>query len=60
VGHARLSEFRLSRRADVIATFLTTTLNKTEVIEFCQIAGLLVGIGDWRPEYGQFTTVQIE
>jgi hypothetical protein len=45
---------------DVTAKFLTTVLNKSEVIEFFQIAGCLVGIGDWRPEYGRFTAVQIE
>jgi hypothetical protein len=46
--------------ADVTAKFLTTVLNRSEVIEFFQIAGFLVGIGDWRPEYGRFTVAQIE
>jgi hypothetical protein len=46
--------------ADVTATFLTGVLSKSEVAEFFKIAGFLVGIGDWRPEYGRFTAVQIE
>lgn len=41
--------------ATVSASFLTTVLNRSEVIEFFQIAGFLVGIGDWRPEHGRFT-----
>ncbi|MEH2474080.1 hypothetical protein V1281_004736 [Nitrobacteraceae bacterium AZCC 2161] len=46
--------------AEVVVTFLASVLNRAEVTDFFQIAGFLVGIGDWRPEYGRFTTVLIE
>jgi hypothetical protein len=36
------------------ATFLTTALNRSEVIDFMKIAGAMRGIGDWRPKYGRF------
>jgi hypothetical protein len=45
--------------ATVSAKFLPTVLNRSEVIEFFQIAGFLVGIGDWRPEHGRFI-VEVE
>lgn len=41
--------------AEVKASFLTTVLNRDEVIDFFRIAGALVGVGDWRPKYGKFT-----
>ncbi len=40
---------------DVKASFLTTVLDRDEVIEFFRISGALVGVGDWRPKYGKFT-----
>jgi hypothetical protein len=45
--------------AVISATFLTTVLNKSEIIDFMKIAGAMRGIGDWRPKYGKFT-VQLE
>jgi hypothetical protein len=44
--------------AVVSATFITTVLNRSEIIELFQIAGYLKGIGDWRPRYGKFTVQQ--
>ena len=41
--------------ADVVATFLPTMLDRTEVIEIFQIAGFQEGLGDWRPKYGRFS-----
>ena len=32
-------------------------LNQSDVVEFAQKAGSVVGIGDWRPKYGRFTVV---
>lgn len=46
--------------AEVAVTFLPSVLNRAEVMDFFRISGFLIGIGDWRPEYGRFTTVLIE
>jgi len=40
--------------AVISATFLTTELNRSEVVDFMKIAGAMRGIGDWRPKYGRF------
>ena len=40
--------------AVISATFLTTELNRSEVVDFMKIAGATRGIGDWRPKYGRF------
>jgi hypothetical protein len=45
--------------AVIRATFLTTVLNRSEVIDFMKIAGAMKGIGDWRPKYGRFA-VQLD
>jgi hypothetical protein len=45
--------------AMIQATFLTTVLNRSEVIDFMKIAGAMKGIGDWRPKYGRFA-VQLD
>ena len=40
--------------AVISATFLTTELNRSEVVDFMKISGAMRGIGDWRPKYGRF------
>jgi hypothetical protein len=45
--------------AVIQATFLTTVLNRSEVIDFMKIAGAMKGLGDWRPKYGSFA-VQLD
>jgi hypothetical protein len=44
--------------ARVTATFLTTMLNRDEVVEYFRVAGSL-GIGDWRPKYGKFVVDEV-
>jgi hypothetical protein len=41
--------------ADVVVHFLPSIVSPAEVSDFLEIAGYLIGIGDWRPEYGRFT-----
>jgi hypothetical protein len=41
--------------ADVVVHFLPSVVSPAEVADFLEIAGYLIGIGDWRPEYGRFT-----
>jgi hypothetical protein len=43
--------------AVISATFLTTELNRSEVVDFMKIAGAMRGIGDWRPKYGRFAVL---
>jgi hypothetical protein len=35
------------------------SLNRSEVLEFFEIAGFLEGLGDWRPKFGKFTVKHI-
>ena len=35
--------------------YLDSLLNKSEVESFVEIAGQIIGIGDWRPKFGRFT-----
>lgn len=39
--------------------FVPSLLNRSEVLEFFEIAGFLEGLGDWRPKFGKFTVKQI-
>lgn len=34
--------------------FDESVIGEREVIEACQTAGALIGLGDWRPKYGRF------
>ena len=34
--------------------FLPNLLERENVIEFLHIAGVQIGLGDWRPKYGRF------
>lgn len=40
--------------ANVEITYLTEVLTERDIREFAYQAGMLVGIGDWRPKYGRF------
>ena len=44
--------------ASISATFLTTMLNRVEVVEFFAIAGPH-GLGDHRPEFGRFMVEEL-
>ena len=35
--------------------YLDSLLNKSEVESFVEIAGQIIGIGDWRPKFGRFS-----
>jgi hypothetical protein len=35
--------------------FLQSLLNRNEVIEIFEIAGMREGLGDWRPKFGKFS-----
>lgn len=41
--------------ADLKIHYLPSVLNKSDIIEFVEIAGQLVGLGDWRPKFGRFS-----
>jgi hypothetical protein len=41
--------------AVVSITFLSTVVNREQVIEYFRIAGSQIGIGDWRKRHGRFT-----
>jgi hypothetical protein len=61
IGQARMMRTRprFSRwTAEFNATFLTSLLSRTEILEFFAIAGFSIGIGDWRPKYGRFEVMQ--
>jgi hypothetical protein len=58
IGNARTMRTRPrfnAWRADVVATFLPTLLDRTEALEIFKIAGAQEGLGDWRPKYGRFS-----
>jgi hypothetical protein len=38
------------------AHFMPTVLDRRDVCEFLKVAGDRVGLGDWRPRFGRFTT----
>jgi hypothetical protein len=40
---------------DLEVLYLDSLLNRSEVESFVQIAGQIVGLGDWRPKFGRFT-----
>lgn len=44
---------------EVLVHFNPEVLNRSQVIEFAEIAGEVIGIGDWRPRYGRFTTQEL-
>lgn len=44
--------------AHVTASFLTSMINRSEIIEFFKIAGPY-GLGDYRPEFGRFLVEEI-
>lgn len=44
--------------ADLAIHYLPGVLNKSDVAGFVELAGQLVGIGDWRPKFGRFYVEQ--
>ncbi len=43
--------------AEVEITYLTEVLTERDIRDFAYQAGMLVGIGDWRPKHGRFNVV---
>jgi hypothetical protein len=43
----------------VNVVFVPSLLNRSEVLEFFEIAGFLEGLGDWRPKFGKFSVKEI-
>jgi hypothetical protein len=43
----------------VNVVFIPSLLNRSEVLEFFEIAGFREGLGDWRPKFGKFAVKQI-
>ncbi|MFC1531145.1 hypothetical protein ACFL5T_02760 [Gemmatimonadota bacterium] len=41
--------------ADVEITYNDDVANDTDIVEWLEKAGEVVGLGDWRPRYGRFT-----
>lgn len=63
IGNARTMRTRPrfnAWRADVVATFLPTMLDRAETLEIFKIAGFQEGLGDWRPKYGRFSVEFLE
>ena len=44
----------------VNVVFVPSLLNRSEVLEFFEIAGFREGLGDWRPKFGKFSVKEIE
>jgi hypothetical protein len=40
--------------AEVSVDFMPDQLNKSEIEEMVRTAGIVIGIGDWRPKFGRF------
>jgi hypothetical protein len=40
---------------DLEVLYLDSLLNRSEVEAFVQIAGQIIGLGDWRPKFGRFS-----
>lgn len=47
-------------KVEVEVNFNPDILNRQTLIEWMQLAGEQVGIGDWRPQHGRFTATVIE
>jgi hypothetical protein len=45
--------------AEAEICFLEGQISKTDVLEALTLAGLQVGLGDWRPKYGRFTVMDL-
>jgi hypothetical protein len=43
----------------VNVVFIPSLLNRSEVMEFFEIAGFREGLGDWRPKFGKFSVKEI-
>ena len=43
----------------VSVVFIPSLLNRSEVLEFFEIAGFREGLGDWRPKFGKFSVKEI-
>ena len=43
----------------VNVVFIPSLLNRSEVLEFFEIAGFREGLGDWRPKFGKFSVKEI-
>jgi len=61
VGQARISRMRpiFQDWSTVVTVNIDDTLiNPVSVFEWLTTAGIQVGLGDWRPQYGRFTVSQ--
>lgn len=48
-------------RADLIVTYVTSSLSRSSVLSLIDAGGLGIGVGEWRPEKrGEFGTYQID
>jgi hypothetical protein len=45
--------------ATLASHYLPSLLNKSDVSAFMEIAGQVVGLGDWRPKFGRFTVEEV-
>lgn len=39
--------------------YLDSLLNRSDVIEFVKIAGIMHGLGTWRPKFGRFVSEEM-
>jgi hypothetical protein len=57
VGQASIMRMRPIFREwslDVAISYLPDIVNRDTVMQWCDIAGRLIGLSDWRPKYGRF------
>lgn len=62
VGTARIIRTRPMFKhwsCDVQVSFMEDVLNERQVIDFAEQAGMLCGVGDWRPKFGRFSVTKI-
>ena len=45
--------------AEIVIDYMPDVLNKSEIEEMIQVAGRIIGVGDWRPKFGRFSAQPI-
>lgn len=62
VGTSSVMRYRPMFRewsAEVTIAFSDEILNESDIVDFAQRAGQMVGLGDWRPKFGRFVVGRI-
>jgi len=41
-------------------SYIESIVNREDIIEACNVASSIIGMGDWRPKYGRFEVVDVK